>query len=64
MGQEDYDKAVKVLLELEKKQEEEGTFEAIEDLVDSRTAAQKGDTALHKNYSIFAGNRGSKLSGG
>jgi len=64
MGQEDYDKAVKTLEELEKKTDEEGSFEAIEDLVDTRTDSQKGKVALHANYGIFAGNRGSKLSGG
>jgi len=42
MGQEKYDKAVELLDKIVKKQEAEGKFEDIKDLVDTRTDAEKG----------------------
>jgi len=42
MGQEKYDKAVELMDKLVKKQEAEGKFEDIKDLVDTRSDAEKG----------------------
>ena len=64
MGQQEYDNALKVLDVLIKKQDEAGKFLAQKDLVDERTDAQKGSTALHSGYDVLAGYKGSKLSGG
>jgi len=63
MGQEKYDSAVTLMDKLIKKQEQEGKFEDIKDLVDTRTQAEKG-ADLHNGFDTMAGNRGSKLSGG
>ena len=63
MGQPWYDEAIRVLDVLIKKSEDAGKFVAVKDLVDDRTAAQKGED-IHAGYDILAGNRGSKLSGG
>ena len=49
---------------MNKKAEEQGKFETISDLVDSRSQEEKGGKQLHQGFSVFAGNRGSKLSGG
>lgn len=64
MGQEKYDSAIKVLDTLIKKAEDQGTFEAISDLVDTRDDSQKGSDTLDKGFDTMAGNKGSKLSGG
>mmetsp|Transcript_6904 Transcript_6904/g.8251 ORF Transcript_6904/g.8251 Transcript_6904/m.8251 type:complete len:213 (+) Transcript_6904:3412-4050(+) len=64
MGQQGYEEAIKVLDVLIQKQKDSGTFEAMPDLIDTRTESQKGIEALHKGYDTMAGNRGSKLSGG
>lgn len=63
MGQEKYDKSLELLEKLIKKQENEGKFEEIKDLVDSRAANVKGRD-IHNGFDTMAGNRGSKLSGG
>jgi len=49
---------------LEKKAEDAGKFEAVTDLIDTRTAAEKGNSKLHDGYKVYAGVKGSKLSGG
>ena len=64
LGQTEFDAQVKVLEVLEKKAEDEGKFESVSDLVDSRTEQQRGRVQLHHGFDTFAGNRGSKLSGG
>ena len=63
MGQEKYDKSMELLEKLVKKQETEGKFEDIKDLVDTRSDAEKGK-AIDNGFETMAGNRGSKLSGG
>lgn len=64
LGQEEYDQHVKTLTTLKEKEESEGKFEAVTDLIDTRSAAEKGNAQLHHGYSVMAGIRGSKLSGG
>ena len=61
----DYDNTLTDLKVLAEKEENEGTFAAIVGAIDSRTPEQVGsDCVLHDGYSIPAGIRGSKLSGG
>lgn len=51
---------------LAKKAEDSGQFEEITDLVDTRKTRQPNllDKKLHDGFNVFAGQRGSKLSGG
>jgi len=63
-SQEKYDEFVKSLEGLEKKDADKGEFEAVPDMVDSRTDMEKGSSILDKGFEIQAGTRGSKLSGG
>jgi len=53
-----------VLGVLVKKAQSSGTFEAVLNAVDKRAESEKGELKLHPGYSIQAGTRGSKLSGG
>lgn len=55
---------VKSLAALVKKDNDQGKFEEISGLVDTRKDANLLATKLDKGFDIFAGNRGSKLSGG
>jgi ABC-type multidrug transport system fused ATPase/permease subunit len=64
LGQTEYDSQVKILETMEEKAEAAGKFEAVNDLIDTRTAGEKGNTALHAGYKVYAGVKGSKLSGG
>lgn len=63
MGPEKYKEALEALKKAIKKQEEQGKFEQIADLIDTRTDAEKGGD-IHAGFNIMAGNKGSKLSGG
>ena len=49
---------------LVKKDEQQGKFEEVSGLVDTRSDPALLSQELHKGFEIFAGNRGSKLSGG
>lgn len=64
VGEAEYKKKLDTLTKLKKKEDAEGKFEIIKDILDVRTADQKGATQLPKGYSIECGTRGSKLSGG
>lgn len=64
IGNEEYANFEKTLKKLDEKQQNEGKFESIKDLIDQRTDQQKGSMQLHEGYETFCGNRGSKLSGG
>lgn len=64
LTQEKYDEYFDKMTKLEKKAEAQGTFEDIEDLVDTRDASTKGQMDLHAGFKTYAGQRGSKLSGG
>lgn len=48
---------------LDEKNKQAGKFDAVEDLIDTRSDVSKG-AALHDGFKVFAGNRGNKLSGG
>lgn len=63
-GQENYNKKLDQLKLLTKKEEKEGKFVALKDILDSRTESEKGSFELHSGYDLLCGNRGSKLSGG
>ena len=58
-----YDNTFKDLENLVKKDEEEGTFAVEENAIDNRDPSTVG-APLHSGYSVAAGIRGSKLSGG
>ena len=62
--EEEFDKKLKQLEEINTKEEKLGKFKPIVDELDVRTAVQKGDVKLNAGYQILCGNRGSKLSGG
>ena len=47
-----------------KKAETQGKFEEVVDLVDTRTDPSLLAMQLDPGFKVFAGNRGSKLSGG
>lgn len=64
VGQEEYDKKLKVMKDLKKQQDIEGKFQVDKDILDERTAGQAGETFLHNGYSVICGAKGSKLSGG
>lgn len=49
---------------LKKKEDKEGKFHAIADIIDTRTEGERGTDILHNGYNIQCGTRGSKLSGG
>ena len=49
---------------LKKKEDKEGKFHAIKDLLDTRTPEEKGAQLLPSGYEVECGTRGSKLSGG
>lgn len=61
-----YDEIIKGMTALVKKKEDEGKFEEIVDLVDTRAKTDPSllSLELDKGFDVFAGNRGSKLSGG
>jgi len=60
---EKYEEYCAALEKAVKKQEEQGKFEEIQDLIDTRTDSEKGGE-IHAGFGIMAGNKGSKLSGG
>ena len=62
--EEEYDEMVKSLEALVKKDKEQGKFEELRGLVDTRTDQSLLAQELDAGFEIFAGNRGSKLSGG
>lgn len=62
--EEKYKEKLDTMTKLKKKEDKEGKFHAIVDILDSRTPEQKGTTELHNGYTIQCGTRGSKLSGG
>jgi ABC-type multidrug transport system fused ATPase/permease subunit len=64
VGQADFDKRLKTMLALKKKEDKGGKFHPIKDLLDNRSASEKGETKLPPGYGIECGTRGSKLSGG
>jgi ABC-type sugar transport system ATPase subunit len=47
---------------LNDKENEEGSFDLIKDVIDSRTDFEKGDLSLHEGWEIGAGVNGSKLT--
>lgn len=64
MQETEFEEMKQSMTELVKKDNEQGKFEEISGLVDTRKDPQLLATKLDKGFSIFAGNRGSKLSGG
>jgi len=64
MGQEEYNRHTNTLTKLEEKVKVEGKFEEIKDLIDQRSAEERGNVALHRGYEVQCGIRGGKLSGG
>jgi ABC-type multidrug transport system fused ATPase/permease subunit len=64
LGQELYDKKLKVMKKLKEQADTEGRFQIEKDILDHRTDEQKGTYPLHNGYLINCGTRGSKLSGG
>ena len=64
LGEDSFNEKLKILKELEAKEEKAGTFRVEEDVFDKRTEDEKGPRSLHPGYNITAGNRGGKLSGG
>jgi ABC-type Fe3+/spermidine/putrescine transport system ATPase subunit len=63
LGQEEYDKKIKILEDLVVKDEANGKFMALTNLLDTRDPETVGEQ-LHHGFEISAGNRGNKLSGG
>jgi len=64
IGEEEYEKNLKILKTVEAKEQDSGLFKADLDIIDRRTEEEKGDAMLHPGYNITCGNRGGKLSGG
>jgi hypothetical protein len=51
-------------MKLKKQEESKAGFKPLVDALDNRTPDQVGETLLHEGYSVSAGIKGSKLSGG
>jgi hypothetical protein len=64
MQEAEFEEMSKSIDALVKKDETQGKFEEISGLVDTRQDPQLLATKLDRGFEIFAGNRGSKLSGG
>ena len=64
LGDEEYEAKLKILKELEVKEEKTGKFRNNEKTIDLRTEEEIGPKGLHAGFEITCGNRGGKLSGG
>lgn len=63
LSKERYERQLKALDEEQKKQEKEGEFRIIDDILDGRDADKK-DIPLMEGFNVQCGIRGNKLSGG
>lgn len=63
LGQPEYERLVEALKQVVAKQELEGTFEFVSDLIDQREPIA-GDSVLHEGYAVSCGINGDKLSFG
>ena len=55
---------IETLKKIEEKEEKEGKFKIVKDIIDTRTDDEKGAEVLNDGYEVNCGTKGSKLSGG